>query len=704
MVMHPWAVVLGALAVGLPVAVHFLTRPRPQSFPLPTIRFVREAIRQRRARHRLRDFTILSLRTLAVILIALAIARPFFSKTPLAAEAETGDAVRVVIVDVSQSMAAVEEGQSAFERARTAAASQIAYRPGLKVNLILAGSRPLPSLTEPSTNFETLREELGKATVLPEALDVNRAVELAAKMLAPRNESDTRKRELVIVSDFQRSNWASADFSPLPEETSIQLQSTAPEATPANLAILSAKAPGRNVLGGTGTVEVEVGNYSSAPQSVTVELTLGEGAYRLEGTCPANRRTVLMQDIPWRQAGWQWGKARLVDSQDALKEDDAAPIAVKVETRPVYALITRQPAHVRPSSSHYLECALVPDSHLGDRALAQVIRMEPNALQSEMLNRADLIVVDHPGKLPAETVTLLAGLLRQGRPVVYVASETIDANNLKLLSEAAGTGLKLPVDFLPPSAGQKRRDLFLASYQKESPPFQVFGDRTSAVVGGLRFAGGLSSRTKETAVADDVLASYGDGSACLVLTSSDAGTLAVLNADLGESNLPTSADVFIPLWQELILHMLERKSLAQAAVCGEPLVVRLESAGVDPSRLRVVGPKVETPSETLGELNHEGLGVVWHWPTPSKPGVYRIEQNENAEVLHAQPVILSAEESQLESLPQDVLETRLAAGRNVSYQSAGVDGKEQDRLWIWLLTACVMCLLGELAALVFFRS
>ena len=63
------------------------------------------------------------------------------------------------------------------------------------------------------------------------------------------------------MSDFQRSSWAMADFSPLPADTQIQLESTAPATPPANLAIL--KVEGRTT-GAQGNVQldVEVGNYS----------------------------------------------------------------------------------------------------------------------------------------------------------------------------------------------------------------------------------------------------------------------------------------------------------------------------------------------------------------------------------------------------------------------------------------------------------
>jgi hypothetical protein len=109
---HPWAMWIGVIAAGLPVAIHLLTRPRPLRMPLATFRFVREAIRERRARHRLRDAILLTLRTLAILLLAFAVSRPRWSDEAAAADraSQTGTVVRVVVVDVSQSMAATLGG------------------------------------------------------------------------------------------------------------------------------------------------------------------------------------------------------------------------------------------------------------------------------------------------------------------------------------------------------------------------------------------------------------------------------------------------------------------------------------------------------------------------------------------------------------------------------------------------------------------
>jgi len=247
--LHPWAIWLGIAAAAAPVVIHLLTRPRPVRLPISTLRFVREAIRQRRARSRLRDLLVLALRTAAVLLLAMAIARPQWGEKPLVSDDQGGQAVRVVLLDVSQSMAATSRSVEAIERARTLAAGYLRYRPGLQANLVLAGAVPRPVFDGPSTNFEALREELARCRALPERLDVHRALGVVAEMLVPQGENDRRRRELVVVSDFQRANWAAADFAQLPEDTQIQLEPVAADESPANLAILRAEARARSARG-----------------------------------------------------------------------------------------------------------------------------------------------------------------------------------------------------------------------------------------------------------------------------------------------------------------------------------------------------------------------------------------------------------------------------------------------------------------------
>ena len=754
-VVHLWAIGIGAAAVAAPVVIHWLTRPRPVRMPLSTLRFVREAIHQRRARHLLRDLLILGLRTLAVAMLALAVARPLFGPRPLAADRQSGDTVRIVLVDVSQSMGATVGATQQIAQARTLAANQyLQYESGLWANLILAGATPRTVFEGPSTNFETLRDELSRCQALPERFDVKAALERAAQMLAPTSEQDQRRRELVIFSDFQRSSWAKADFSAVPAETVIKLESTAPKgpdgshgqdahatARLPNLAVLRAAAHADSARAGSVRVEVEVGNFTLARRKMTVDVTLGEAHRRLEGSCEAKGRSTLSADLELSGSGWQWGQAELVDvgTDDALAADNVRPLVVQLRPKPTYALLTRQPARTagtpgrgrRPSSSYFLECALVPDGQLGPKASATVVRLDPANFDAKALAAVDLVCLDHPGKLSDDAIKVLSASLRRGRPVFYVAGETIDATNLKRLAQAGSTGLQMPVEFTPPPAGANRRNLFLKDVRSAEPPFSVFGDSLSSFLGSARFAGGLTSRRLAGGLADDVLATYNDGSACLVSTVSDAGALVVLNADLAGSELPGKS-MFVLLVQSLVDRIMNRSGGPAPAFCGERLAAQLPPEVLSAGGLRIVGPESyssrsavmsESPSRRsvmstagepsggrYGELVEEGAGVMWNWRAPDRPGVYRVCRDPGPGVpgapttVFAQAIEIPAEESELEYLAPEVIRDRLAAGREIYYRSAAAEEERRDDLWKWFAVACVVCGLGELMGLIGFRT
>lgn len=701
--LHPWAIGLGLAAAALPIAIHFLTKPKPVRMPLSTIRFVRDVVKQRRARSRLRDFLVLGLRALAILLIAFAVARPLIGKPPLVAAEESAKAARVVILDVSQSLAAQHRGVQLFERARSVAAGYLGEQSGSQANLILAGAGARPEFTRLTANFAALRDGLSRAQVRPERLNVAAAINQAAELLS-RSANEGVKRELVIVSDFQRSNWAAADFSALPADARIQLDSVAPTEPLTNLAVLRVNGPPRVEPGRDVRVEVEVGNFSATPRRAQVEVSLNESVVRLEGTCPPGGRTVLSGDVPLRGAGWQVGQVRLIDNQDALASDDLRPFVLEARPAPTFALVTRLPAtpsnSSRANSSYFLERALAPLEPRPGRTEVKVQRISPERLDRESLSEVDAIVLDHPGQLSATAIQLLATLMRRGRGVLYVASESADATNLQRLAEVAGSDLQLPVEFAPPAPGQRRRDLFLTEVRKELSPFAIFGETVMQVTGPLRFGGGLTTRRKEGALADDVLATLSDRSAALVVSSSGEGVLAVLNADLSISNLPQSA-AFVPLIGELTSRLLGKPRESSARPCGEALAIRLPATAGPAAGLRVVAPA--NASGEVGQLIEEGGGVVWRSPLIEHPGVYQIRRGDV--VTYAAAIATPPEEADLRPMDPKVLTERLAGGRQIAFRSAsGETDEQQDRIWTWLAVACVVCLLGEMLALKLFRT
>ncbi|MBI1249385.1 VWA domain-containing protein [bacterium] len=695
----PWILALGFIAAAAPVVVHWLTRPRPVKLHLSTLRFVRDAVQQRRAAHRLRDFIILALRTLAILLFAAAFAGPRWGTPALIADSD-GDAVRVVMLDVSQSMGAVDGTTTVFQKARSVADKYLQYRPGLRTNLILVGARPAAVFDNVSTNFKALREELAAIDVQPQQIDVQAGLELAARQLAPKDAQDKRRRELIVISDFQRANWGSTTFDSLPEKTKIQLESVASAKPLANLAVVRANCRTLGARRDRLQVEVVVGNYSSAGREGAVEITLGDAVYPISSTFPPQEATLLTQEVPAPAAGWLWGNVRLVDADDALAADDSRPLVFQLRGQPKYAILSQPSDRRQITSSQLLGYGLAPESN--DEATSlRLEEVEPSRLDNQSLHDVDLIAIDHCGKLNPDQIGLLAKQIRLGCPVLYVTGEAIDAANLDAL--AAESQIKLPVRLAPPLAGTNRHDLQLAATDTAVAPFSTFGDSLPSLIDQLSFAGGLSASSANSAGKDErIRAIYQDGTpAIIVARSSSGGSLAILNMDLAKSNI-WKTGALVPILDELIQELLATDAHEQVYLSGEPLVARIKTTGAAQTLQIVDETKAADSTTDLGELIDDGDAVLWQWDAAEKPGIYRVENQ--GETLFAAAVALPAEESDLATVPADVVRDRLAAGYEVAYNASGKQTDTQQDLWKWFTIGAVMCLLLEVVALLAFRT
>ena len=712
--LHGWALIMGVLGLSIPFVVHWLTRPKPQSMPLSTIRFVQSAFEERRRRSRLRDIIVLLLRSVAVGCIALAFARPLLVTDSSRTEVgSSGAARRVVILDVSQSMAASDSGVDGFQNARVQASRYLKPTTGLVANLIIAGATPQPVFESPSTNMKVLQDALGKAVARPERLDAQAAINRAAPMVNGNasGEFDV-KSELVIVSDFQRSNWATIDFSGVDQDVQIILKSTSTGKKIENVAILHAGFSRAPTAGDEALFELEIGNYTAKPQIVAVQVSVGDSVHTIKGTCPAKVKTTLSKKITITQSGWVTGWARLVDADDGLSADDRYPFVVQASSTPTLLLVTRQPEKQRPSSSYFLHRALAPydNGDPGNRIL--VNRSVTEQFDGDVVADSQAILLDHPGLLDLPQIEPIASMIRRGRGVLYIASEAVDATNLKRIYDALGGALQAPVDFAPRSQTVSNNEQPLGKLDKDYRAFAVFGDAMNGLVSELAFAPGLMSQRTLGSLEDDVLAELSDRTVLLMKTKVGAGTFCVLNCDLENASF-TRHPAFVPIVNELVDDLLQPTTRKQPALCGEPLTRLLPVAVKSTEGLKVVSslPSFSRTSQTSDELADDGLDassegmelgsvfeqsgteVVWKWKKLIGPSTFRVVQQQ--ETVFALASHLAAEESDLRTLGADVMVDRLAANRNVVFSAVNQDASERDDGWIWFTVAAFLAIVCE---------
>ncbi|HEX3358357.1 MAG TPA: BatA domain-containing protein, partial [Tepidisphaeraceae bacterium] len=116
----PYLLPLMALA-SVPIIIHLLNRRRFQLVEWAPMKYLKLTIKTNRRRLRIEQILLLIIRTLIVMLLIFAIARPVLSPTGLggwlAGRSRTS---RVIVVDDSLSMGYREGGRSAFDAAKEA--------------------------------------------------------------------------------------------------------------------------------------------------------------------------------------------------------------------------------------------------------------------------------------------------------------------------------------------------------------------------------------------------------------------------------------------------------------------------------------------------------------------------------------------------------------------------------------------------------
>src|SRR5437867_5042342 len=199
---------LGAIAV--PILIHLIQRERKRVVMFPSLMFLQRIPYQSVRRRRIRHWFLLAMRVAAITLIVLAFARPFFRQGDLAAAAIAGAREVVILLDQTASMGYGDH----WQRARDAAHKVVAGLSGDdRATLVLFGRNAEENMRATSDRAR-LDAAISAASVGSDATRFGPALKLAESILS---RSALKRREAVLISDFQRVGWGSAEDAHLSE-------------------------------------------------------------------------------------------------------------------------------------------------------------------------------------------------------------------------------------------------------------------------------------------------------------------------------------------------------------------------------------------------------------------------------------------------------------------------------------------------------
>ena len=195
---HP-AMLLGCLAALIPTVVHLFNRQRPKAHRFAAIAFVLRSHRRTVYQVRFRRFLLYLMRTLLLLAVPVALARPQM-RTGATQLMPQGPQATILVLDASMSMQ-YSTGKSLFEVGKDLARRSLdAARTKDQVGLLVCSDTSTRSA--PTFDRLKIKDAINSAQVGFARADLNRCLDIAAAEL---EKSPAGGKRLEIISDFTRS-------------------------------------------------------------------------------------------------------------------------------------------------------------------------------------------------------------------------------------------------------------------------------------------------------------------------------------------------------------------------------------------------------------------------------------------------------------------------------------------------------------------
>ena len=676
-----WGMALG----GIPVLIHLLHKRRYVELPWAAMRFLIAATKKQSRRMRLEQVLLLIVRTLILLLIAVALARPSAETLGEYFRAE-GPRHRIVVVDATFSMSYAAGERSHLDRAKDLAKQVVqATKQGDATNLVrLSDSSPHVIVRRPAFQPAAVLEEIEQLVQLDERVDVSVVLKEIEELLSLAPEI-TRK-EIVFITDLQAAAWSPGDSTEATRVRSAlkKLSDRAKltfldvgEPGAANVAVTNLRTDGGFALSGRSLpLTATLRNFStSGAVGQLVELFVDDRLTDTKRVDLPAATDVRVDFAPAFASGEHRVEVRL--KPDSLRADDSRRLVIPVRDELQVLLVNGKPSgEVMGNATDFLKLALAPE--LANRALASPIRptvIRESELIGTDLTRFDCVFICNVALLTAREAEVLRGYLEAGGGVVFCLGDQVRADNYNEVAFAV-TGLNdkpgatkqslLPAKLIERVGDAKKKEVsfefdagdfshpIVRPFQGNpgaglelTKTFSYFKTEVSEERGArvaLRFSNG------DPAILD---APYGRGRVILITTSVDRewSTWAVWGHSL------------IPLMHETVYYAVSGRWTDREVLVGQPLVSHLPIRATDVTAvLQLPSGESQAPHAT-----GDGRSVISD-PT-TKSGFHKLTLGAPIGRTEWFAVNVDPQESDLATLRADDLKSDILPGVEFSYQT-----------------------------------
>jgi hypothetical protein len=616
--LNPIFLFAAGVAVLFPLLIHLFNRQKVKKVYFSSLLFLRSLEKTRMRRVKIKEYLLLLIRSLIILLVVAAFARPairggFVSKVGAHAKTST-----VILLDNSYSMRYETKEGSLFDLAKKKAGKIISQlKEGDEASLILFSSSPELRKDMPTFDFKNLLSQLDEVLPSCQVTDVGSALKFAFEIL---KDSKNLNQEIYLISDMESSGWYFSEesfFSKEGRKAKLYLLDLWPEERQ-NLCI-------EKIDFGNQLIEKErpfqiktqLANFTSQPvKGLLVGLYLdGRRVSQTDIDIERGGKATVefMQTV--KNAGIHTGFFEITD--DDLMIDNRRYFAFKIPEKIEVLLVGEH-----QSDTHHLKLALNPQQKSDVHMV--ISEADRKSLAGIDFNRYKVIVFSNLSRLNDVGLTNLERFVQRGGGVLFILGNNVDPEfySQKLVKRFFDLDLRLPLTPTKNVGGF----FTLEKVDWNHPIFQVYQNVGKKFLPQIKFSSLFElPRGKNM----KVISRFNLGKPALIEKNLGSGKILLFATSLEEKE---SDLVIHPFFVPFVNRTVEYLASDLARFFEDFLVGSKIERELDPElsreETRLVDP--ENLETSLAPIIQKDKLVLKIQAT-DKPGIYRIRTEEKSE-------------------------------------------------------------------------
>ncbi len=413
----------GASAAAVPVVIHFLFRKKARKIRFPSLMLLKRVRKNITRYHKLREIILLLLRVAAILLLVLALAKPF-----LPGFGHQGAACTVFVIDDTISMGKLCEGTSRFESGIEFALGILSdLDQGSKAGFVLS-SLSSRGMDEPVEDLALVRENLRKLKPGGTGNTIENAVKRAVKILSSQKGLPA---ELYIISDRQ-DEIGSLDG--LPEHTRVFYADCFNSEELTNVVVENVQVP-KGPFPEMSEIEVKASLLNAGEAKATGKISLeiaGTEDTREISLEKGEHREVVFRTLPLTRGKYD---GRVSYERDCIPGDSERFFSVETGN-PMRILVLEQEGELLSEEEKYFRSALNPWGEHMNIFVLEHSRID--MLTSARLSDIDLVVCFRFLPLVHPSFSLVREYVREGGSLILFSSADYNIQALNRAWDTSG--------------------------------------------------------------------------------------------------------------------------------------------------------------------------------------------------------------------------------------------------------------------------